>query len=206
MTSAATIERRLLAMVRSRAPASVCPSEVARALAPESWRPLMQPVREVAFALAAKGRLRVTQGGHDVSPPVRGPIRLAQGYRIGRGEEGVLTVEPYKSQLLPLWKFATPTLARRSAKALWKEFMCYGRAGDFVGMDMARKFLQMGMTRATRYARHPGGRKYAPGTRDELPRVHDAEKAEAAAIFRATWERALKNPTYRRLKREFMGR
>jgi hypothetical protein len=97
---------------------------------------------------AAKKRAR--------SLPVVGPIRLALAYRIGRGEEGVLTLEPWKSELLPLWKFATPALARRSAAALWKRFMQYGRANDFPGMDMARKFLQMGMTRATRGMRAAG--------------------------------------------------
>ena len=37
-------------------------------------------------------------------------------YRIGKGEQGVLLVEPYKSEILPHWRFKTPTLARRSAK------------------------------------------------------------------------------------------
>jgi hypothetical protein len=29
-------------------------------------------------------------------------------YRIGRGEQGVLLVEPYKSEILSYWKFKTP--------------------------------------------------------------------------------------------------
>ena len=33
-------------------------------------------------------------------------------YRVGRGEQGVLLVEPYKSEILPHWRFATPELAR----------------------------------------------------------------------------------------------
>ena len=32
-------------------------------------------------------------------------------YRIGKGEQGVLLVEPYKSELLPHWRFRTPELA-----------------------------------------------------------------------------------------------
>ena len=32
-------------------------------------------------------------------------------YRIGRGQQGVLICEPYKSELYPLWKFKTPNLA-----------------------------------------------------------------------------------------------
>ena len=38
------------------------------------------------------------------------------------------------------------------------------RRRDFVGADMSRKFVQMGMTRAKRYANHRGGRKYAGST------------------------------------------
>ena len=127
-------------------------------------------------------------------------------YRIGRGEQGVLTVEPYKSELLPLWRFATPEAARRSALALWKRFLAYGKADDFVGMDMARKFLQMGWTRARRYANHRSGRKYAPGTRTLLPAAPDAQKARSAEIFRVRYEQALKHPTYRRLRRRHEAR
>ena len=81
-------------------------------------------------------------------------------YRVGRGEQGVLTVEPYKGELLPLWRFRTADVARESATALRGAFDDYLAAGDLVGADMARKFLQMGFTRARRYANHPGGRKY----------------------------------------------
>lgn len=122
-------------------------------------------------------------------------------YRIGRGEQGVLTVEPYKSELLPHWRFKTPALARQSVAALGAMFEDYKAAGDFVGMDMTRKFLQMGYTRARRYARHASGRKYARGTRRELPPQEDAEKAEAARIFHAAWQRVREDPAYREGKR-----
>lgn len=136
-------------------------------------------------------------------------------YRIGKGEQGVLSVQPYKSEILPYWRFKTPKEARASAKKIYSLFLTYGRAGDFVGMDMARKFLQMGHTRARRYANHKGGKKYdgpvpadkkgvsGPHGRRELPRVNDPVKAESAAIFKAQWDRARKNPTYQKLMREF---
>lgn len=59
-------------------PATICPSEVARAAAPDAWRPLMPRVREVAFAMAREGRIEVRQKGRAVAPdpPPRGPIRL----------------------------------------------------------------------------------------------------------------------------------
>jgi hypothetical protein len=47
--------------------ASICPSEVARLLAPNDWRPLMPHVRAVAFALARQAKLLVTQGSSVVA-------------------------------------------------------------------------------------------------------------------------------------------
>ena len=118
-------------------------------------------------------------------------------YRVGRGEQGVLTAEPYKSELLPLWRFRTPAIARKSARELWQAFVRYGERDDFVGMDLTRKFLQMGYTRARRYANHASGRKYAANGAP-LPRVEDPEKASAADIFRKVWQRAERDPKYRR--------
>jgi hypothetical protein len=121
-------------------------------------------------------------------------------YRIGKGEQGVLLVEPYKSELLPLWRFRTPEIARASADALYGRFLAYGEDGDFVGMDMARKFLQMGFTRARRYANHKGGRKWNADRTEVLPRDEDLVKAEAAAIFYELWVKAREDPTYLRLR------
>ena len=36
----------------------------------------------------------------------------------------------------------------------------YKDVEDFVGMDMCRKFLEMGFTRARRYANRKDGKKY----------------------------------------------
>jgi hypothetical protein len=127
-------------------------------------------------------------------------------YRVGRGEQGVLTVEPYKSQLLPLWRFRTPELARKSAKAIYAKFLDYKGAGDFVGMDMSRKYLQMGWTRARRYANHASGRKYAADGTTILPRVADPEKAKSAAIFYKAYIRAREDAEYKRRKREHQAR
>lgn len=127
-------------------------------------------------------------------------------YRVGVGEQGVLLVEPYKSELLPLWRFRTPDVARASSVALTEAFLRYKREGDFAGMDMARKFLQMGWTRARRYANHRGGRKYDAETGEELPREEDPVKAEAAAIFYAAYVRAREDPEYKRLRAEHKRR
>ena len=67
----------ILALAAERGPdATFCPSEAARRMA-EDWRPLMPEVRREADALAAQGRLRVTQAGEVVTAQTaRGPIRL----------------------------------------------------------------------------------------------------------------------------------
>ncbi len=127
-------------------------------------------------------------------------------YQVGVGEQGVLLVEPYKSEILPHWRFRTPDVARASARAIYRLFLAYKKQKDFVGMDMARKFLQMGMTRARRYANHKGGRKYAEDGKTVLPRAEDPVKAEAAAIFRAAWEKAKADASYVRLKRQHQER
>ena len=57
---------------------TVCPSEVARHLQPEDWRPLMEAVRSRARTLAVNGRIDVCQAGEAIDPSGhwRGPIRL----------------------------------------------------------------------------------------------------------------------------------
>lgn len=126
-------------------------------------------------------------------------------YRTGRGEQGVLLVEPYKSEILPHWKFKTPSHARQSSKTIYKMFLTYLHQDDFVGMDMARKFLQMGYTRARRYANHKSGKKYdGPVPADKkgksgshgrarLPLDIDQLKAESANIFYEAWQKVKQN-------------
>jgi hypothetical protein len=124
-------------------------------------------------------------------------------YRVGVGEQGVLLVEPYKSEILPHWRFKTPEAARASSAKIYELFLEYKKERDFVGMDMARKFLQMGITRARRYANHPSGRKYRKGTREVIPvEGEDAEKAESARIFQEKYYLAKNDELYQALKRE----
>lgn len=123
-------------------------------------------------------------------------------YRIGRGEQGVLLVEPYKSELLPHWTFKTPQAARKSANKIYKMFVDYKSKEDFVGMDMARKFLQMGYTRSRRYANHKSGQKYKKGTKEVLERQEDPLKAESAEIFYEKWKKAREDKKYVELKKQ----
>lgn len=126
-------------------------------------------------------------------------------YRVGVGEQGVLLVQPYKAEILPLWKFKTPADAERSAQAILKLFRRYRAQDDLVGMDMARKFLQMGYTRSRRYANHASGRKYGQDG-ETLPFANDPVKARSAEIFKEAWARAEADPKYARRKREWKER
>jgi Domain of unknown function (DUF4385) len=129
-------------------------------------------------------------------------------YRIGRGEQGVLSVEPYKSEILPHWRFRTPDVARKSAEEIHQLYLRYKAAGDFVGMDMARKFLQMGWTRSLRYFNHRSGKKYVGPVPDErkgqsgawgrevAPFERDPEKLECARIFKQYLDAVRADPEY----------
>ena len=135
-------------------------------------------------------------------------------YRIGRGEQGVLIAEPYKSEILPHWRFKDVIVATASARKITALFKAYLDHDDFVGADMARKFLQMGFTRARRYANHADGRKYVPGPRGggsaprstptAIPQARDwesSEKAAAATVFLKAYRAALRDSRYLALKK-----
>jgi hypothetical protein len=126
-------------------------------------------------------------------------------YRVGKGEQGVLLVEPYKSEILPYWRFKTPEIARESSEKIYRIFLDYLEQDDFVGADMARKFIQMGYTRSRRYANHKSGRKYKQNSqasnsqKEILPYEVDPVKAESAAIFKTKWIQAKTNEKYLQL-------
>ena len=83
-----------------------------------------------------------------------------------------------------------------SSATIFEIFLAYLKADDFPGADMARKFLQMGWSRARRYANHKGGRKYDVKTDEVLPRINDPEKAAAAAVFYERYVEAREHPDY----------
>lgn len=72
------LEQAVLDLLAARAAgATICPSEVARALGGDDWRGLMEPTRAAARRLVARGEVVVTQGGEVVDPEAaRGPIRI----------------------------------------------------------------------------------------------------------------------------------
>ncbi len=77
------IASEILRQTAARGPEkSICPSEVARALAGGEegpWRPLMGRVRQAAITLAREGRVEILRKGKPVPiEEVRGVIRLRQ--------------------------------------------------------------------------------------------------------------------------------
>lgn len=72
------LEASVLALLEQRAAgATICPSEAARAVGGEEWRPLMEPARAAARRLVVAGEVEITQGGSVVDPSTaKGPIRV----------------------------------------------------------------------------------------------------------------------------------
>ena len=129
-------------------------------------------------------------------------------YRIGRGEQGVLLVRPYTDDICIYWKFRTPKIAEKSSRQIYHMYLHYKKEEDFVGMDMCRKFLEMGFTRARRYANHKDGKKY-----DEHGNVRPQEKdwatsikAKSAQIFKRARERVTTDPIYISMRKEWRAK
>ena len=128
-----------------------------------------------------------------------------QLYRIGRGEQGVLLVRPYTDDICAYWRFVDEDAASKSSDKIYQMFCEYKRKKDFIGMDMARKFLEMGFTRARRYANHSSGRKYG-ANRTVLPQETDWRtnvKAKAANIFKVVRDKAAYDPEYQSMRKEW---
>lgn len=126
-------------------------------------------------------------------------------YKVGKGEQGVLICEPYKSEIGAFWRFKNPAIAKESAEKIFDLFKEYLINDDFVGADLARKYLQMGFTRARRYANYKGGKKYDKNNRYEpMERgTGTDEKAGAAAIFYTFWKQAEGFGNYQQRKLEW---
>jgi hypothetical protein len=81
----------------------------------------------------------------------------------------------------------------------------YRDQNDFIGMDMCRKFLEMGFTRARRYANHKDGKKY-----DENGKIRPQEKdwatsdkAKSAKVFKQARGRVVDDPKYIKMRKEW---
>jgi hypothetical protein len=126
-------------------------------------------------------------------------------YRIGRGEQGVLLVRPYTDDICDHWRFKSPDIAVKSSNKIYAMYLDYRDNRDFIGMDMCRKFLEMGFTRARRYANHHSGQKY-----DSCGKIKPQEKdwdtceyAESARVFKKVRDLATYNDTYQKMRKDW---
>ena len=126
-------------------------------------------------------------------------------YRIGRGEQGVLLVRPYTDDICAHWRFKTPEIAVKSSNKIFAMYLDYRDEKDFIGMDMCRKFLEMGFTRSRRYANHRDGKKY-----DEegnvIPQEPDhatCDFAKSAQIFKKVRDIVAYNDTYKCIRKQW---
>ena len=129
-------------------------------------------------------------------------------YRIGRGEQGVLLVRPYTNDICKHWRFKTPSEAFISATKILHMYHVYKTKRDFIGMDMTRKFLEMGFTRARRYANHSDGRIYNDKF-ERIPQNKDwatNDKAKSAKIFKKARDKVAKDPVYIEMRKDWRKR
>ena len=130
---------------------------------------------------------------------------IRRKYRIGRGEQGVLLIRPYTDDICAHWRFVDVVTARKSSAKIYEMYQDYKRQKDFIGMDMARKFLEMGFTRARRYANHSSGRKYDSSGKVRPQEVDwkTNEKAQAAQIFKEVRDKVAYDPVYQQMRKKW---
>lgn len=132
-------------------PATMCPSEAARMLAPENWKVLMPQVRAVAVAMANDGLLDIRQGGRTLArdAPLRGPIRLGRPLRDTAGHhttpDGRYFVVHGR-----LWRKANPDLPEDVRDALVRELMDARRALRGTPSEAQRRAARAQVDRAKR--------------------------------------------------------
>ena len=126
-------------------------------------------------------------------------------YRIGRGEQGVLVVRPYTDDICAHWRFKTPEIALESAHTIFDMYLDYLEEKDFIGLDMCRKFLEMGFTRSRRYANHHTGKKYDDegNVRPQEPDHATCKYAKSATIFKRVRDMVAKNDIYVTMRKQW---
>ena len=126
-------------------------------------------------------------------------------YRIGRGEQGVLLVRPYTHDICRFWRFKTPDEAVKSSNKIFALYLDYRDEEDFIGMDMCRKFLEMGFTRSRRYANHKTGKKYDEegNVRPQEPDHMTNKFAESAKVFKKVRDIVAKSEDYVKMRKQW---
>ena len=126
-------------------------------------------------------------------------------YKVGRGQQGVLICQPYKSELHIHWRFKTIEEATISSRKIYQMFLEYLENQDFVGADMAKKYLHMGFTRSRRYWNHSSGKKWInDGEWRVLPYDRNEQRfMDSSLIFQKYWKMAREETEYLDMKKNF---
>ena len=111
-------------------------------------------------------------------------------YQTSRDSQGVYTVEPYKSELHHLFKFSSPEIAKKSANLIYEKFIKYRDKKDSIGMDMTRKYLQLGYQISRRFSLYPSGKRHLGQGKI------DREMREAAEVFKSSLVKVMKDAKY----------
>lgn len=69
-------------LLRHRGDKTICPSDVARVVGGDSWRPLTAVARGLALEFAEERVVQVLQRGEPVGPDAKGPVRIGRGPRF----------------------------------------------------------------------------------------------------------------------------
>ena len=107
--------------------------------------------------------------------------------------------------MISSFSFKNPVIAERSAKKITSMYFDYAADNDFVGMDMCRKFLEMGFTRSRRYANHNTGKKYDDegNVRPQEPDHATSKYAKSAQIFKRVRDMVAKNDIYVTMRKQW---
>jgi hypothetical protein len=133
---------------------------------------------------------------------------MRMSYRIRDRGDGRMSIEPYRSHLNHMWYFHTAPLAQHSADELWNRFLDYHWHGDFIGMDMACKFVEMGMM-CSQYMEDLRRGKVRDA--EDAPREINSARtramltSEVALIYREVFEDMRRHRGYVKHREEFLA-
>jgi len=122
-------------------------------------------------------------------------------YDTSTGVSGVFSVSPYKDQLIKDFTFKNVKQSRKSAKNLYNKFKLYREKMDFIGMDMTRKFLELGYLQSLRFSKFPGGKKYTKSGNVRRVDYKQDEKLEISKIYKRYLNLVNSDKVYKRTKR-----
>ena len=133
-----------------------------------------------------------------ITRPLTLQMRKLANFIVLEGRTRSATGTTYTNDICAHWRFVNENIARKSADKIYSMFCDYKEQQDFIGMDMARKFLEMGFTRARRYANHPSGKKYARdgSVSPQSPTALHCEKSRSASVFKQMRDKAAYDEKY----------